>query len=254
MHQSLMGRSVTSQTPFALHEPARDPVAHKLGHAPLLPVSHGVGCVPSARAWRLAQGFKACVDVGLAALLLLALLPAMLLLAAVIRRDGGPALFAHERLGMHGRRFRCLKFRTMVVNADAVLREALARDPAAAAEWALHRKLRQDPRVTPVGRLLRSCSLDELPQLLNVLRRDMSLVGPRPIVEQEVARYADAISRYYAMRPGITGLWQVSGRSDVSYDRRVELDSFYAANWTLRLDAAIIGRTLPAVLRRKGAR
>lgn len=197
---------------------------------------------------------KACIDVGGAMLLLLALSPLMLLLAAIIRLDGGPALFAHKRVGAGGRPFRCLKFRTMVVNSDKVLREALTRDPDAAAEWMLRRKLWNDPRVTPVGRLLRSGSLDELPQLINVLRQDMSLVGPRPIVRQEIGRYADAISHYYAVRPGITGLWQVSGRSDVSYERRVQLDSWYVRNWTLWLDLAIIGRTLPAVLRRRGAR
>ena len=240
---------MTSQMPTALHGSSRDPVPHRSAHAAPL----AAGGPHSARTWLLAQAIKACIDVGVAALLLLALLPAMLMLAAFIRRDGGPALFAHERLGANGRPFRCLKFRTMVVDADAVLRDTLAQDPNAAAEWMLYRKLRRDPRVTRIGRFLRSQSLDELPQLINVLRRDMSLVGPRPIVEQEVTHYADAISHYYAVRPGITGLWQVSGRSDVSYARRVQLDSFYATNWTLRLDAAIIGRTFPAVLRRKGA-
>ena len=238
------------RTKLALRGAARAP---ERGDDRAVPGLDTLGCRPG-QILGVSRAAKACIDVGGAMLLLLALSPLMLTLAALIRLDGGPALFAHERLGARGRSFRCLKFRTMLRNADEVLRDALARDPKVAAEWILHRKLRHDPRVTRVGRFLRSTSLDELPQLINVLRQDMSLVGPRPIVRQEVDRYADAISHYYAVRPGITGLWQVSGRSDVSYDQRVQFDSWYVRNWTLWLDVAILGRTLPVVLRRQGAR
>src|SRR6202012_5719788 len=136
-----------------------------------------------------------------------------------------PVLFAHRRLGLDGRHFNCLKFRTMATNAEQVLEQVLAADPERAAEWRATQKLRNDPRITWIGRLLRSTSLDELPQLLNVLRLEMSLVGPRPIVRSEVPRYAADITYYYETRPGLTGLWQVSGRSDTSYERRVQLDT-----------------------------
>ena len=157
-------------------------------------------------------------------------------------------------MGAGGRPFYCLKFRTMVVDADRVLDEALARDPALAAEWAASRKLVDDPRVTRIGRFLRKTSLDELPQLINVLRLEMSLVGPRPIVESEVPLYGEAIAQYHATRPGITGLWQVSGRSNTSYARRVQLDVWYVNNWTVWNDIAVLLKTIPAVLGRRGAR
>jgi undecaprenyl-phosphate galactose phosphotransferase len=201
-----------------------------------------------------ARAIKTCLDLSLSIIMLALLGLPMLLIAALIRRDGGPALFRHERVGVDGRRFQCLKFRTMVVNADQVLHDVLANDPRAAAEWREQRKLSHDPRITPLGRLLRMTSLDELPQLLNVLRLEMSLVGPRPIVHQEVPKYGERIADYVQTRPGLTGLWQVSGRSDTSYDHRVELDSWYVRNWTAWHDIAILFKTVPAVLARKGAR
>ncbi len=167
--------------------------------------------------------------------------------------DGGPALYAHRRIGAGGREFMCLKFRSMITDGDAVLRRLLETDPKAAAEWSETRKLRRDPRITWIGRILRTTSLDELPQLLNVLRLEMSLVGPRPIVRGEIERYADEIAFYYETRPGITGLWQVSGRSDTSYVQRVHLDTWYVKNWTLWHDLAILAKTIPAVLKRQGA-
>jgi undecaprenyl-phosphate galactose phosphotransferase len=141
----------------------------------------------------------------------------------------------------------------MVVDADRVLRRVLATDPEAAKEWASTQKLRDDPRVTPIGGFLRRSSLDELPQLFNVLRGEMSLVGPRPIVHAEVAKYGTDIEHYYAAKPGITGLWQVSGRSEMSYVRRVQLDAWYVRNWTLWHDIAILFKTIPAVFLQRGA-
>ena len=196
---------------------------------------------------------KMVFDICLASVALFVLLPLMGLLALLVSHDGGPILFAHERIGEGGRRFGCLKFRTMVVDSERALREVLATDPVAAAEWAATRKLTNDPRVTRVGMVLRKTSLDELPQLFNILRLEMSLVGPRPIVEQEVPRYGEDISYYYETRPGLTGLWQVSGRSNTSYEQRVRYDKWYVKNWTAWHDLAIIIMTVPAVLKRRGA-
>ncbi len=197
---------------------------------------------------------KIAADLLIASAMLVILAPVMLTLALLVRLDGGPSLFGHERIGVGGRPFKCLKFRTMVVDGETALREALERDPALAAEWAETRKLTNDPRVTRIGRILRATSLDELPQLFNVLRLEMSLVGPRPIVRQEVERYAEDISYYYGARPGLTGLWQVSGRSDTSYEKRVALDSSYVRNRMIWHELAILLKTIPVVLGRQGAR
>ena len=193
------------------------------------------------------------MDFAVALLLLAVLSPVLLIIAALVKFDGGPILFAHERLGVGGRRFGCLKFRTMVINSSRVLEELLANDPQAAAEWYETRKLRNDPRITSIGRLLRSTSLDELPQLFNILLGHMSLVGPRPIVEAEVHRYGDDISFYYVTRPGLTGLWQISGRSDTTYAQRVSLDVSYVKHWSPWQDMTILIKTVPAVLLRQGA-
>ena len=201
----------------------------------------------------LPRTVKIAFDLSVAALALIVLAPLLLLVALLVKLDGGPALFLHTRVGAGGREFRCLKFRSMSVHNESILQRLLIRDPAAAAEWAATHKLRNDPRVTWIGRLLRKTSLDELPQLLNVLRLEMSLVGPRPIVRHEVPRYAEDIAYYYEARPGITGLWQVSGRSDLSYERRVRLDCWYVKNWTVWHDIAILAKTLPVILNRKGA-
>jgi len=158
------------------------------------------------------------------------------------------------RLGRDGRSFGCLKFRSMVTDGEAVLAAHLAADPRARAEWAATHKLSNDPRITAIGQVLRKTSLDELPQLWNVLRGEMSLVGPRPIVPAEVARYGRAFQTCFAVPPGVTGLWQVSGRSDTSYAERVALDLDYASRWSLRRDIAIMLRTIPAVLAQRGSR
>jgi Undecaprenyl-phosphate galactose phosphotransferase WbaP len=196
---------------------------------------------------------KAATDVLIAFVLLVMAAPAMLIISAINLSSGGPVLFRQLRVGAGGRTFYCLKFRTMVVDADRVLQEELAKDPKLALEWETQRKLKKDPRVTPFGQFLRKTSLDELPQLFNVLRRDMSLVGPRPIVASEVPLYGDNIAQYYATRPGLTGLWQVSGRSNTTYARRVQLDVWYVNNWTFWHDIAVLLKTIPAVLNRNGA-
>ncbi len=200
-----------------------------------------------------ARLLKVLFDYAAASAALIVLLPLFLLIAGCVKLDGGPALFGHMRIGTGGRRFRCLKFRSMVVDSDAVLERTLESDPDAADEWLLTRKLRNDPRVTRIGALLRKTSLDELPQLINVLRLEMSLVGPRPIVDAEVPRYGDDIAYYYETRPGLTGLWQVSGRTTTTYEHRVQLDTWYVKNWTIWHDLAILAKTVPAVLKRKGA-
>jgi len=167
--------------------------------------------------------------------------------AAIICFSPGPVLFRHKRVGFNGKRFDCLKFRTMATDAAERLSRHLETDPAAAAEWLATRKLRNDPRVTALGAILRKSSLDELPQLFNVLRGDMSIVGPRPVTEEELGRYSDSVNAYYSCRPGITGLWQVSGRSTTTFQRRVVLDSYYAHHWSMVLDIKIIMATVPAV-------
>jgi undecaprenyl-phosphate galactose phosphotransferase len=196
-----------------------------------------------ARPWP--QLVKRAFDVAAAAALLLATAPLIALVALRIKLvDGGAVIFAHTRVGRHGRLFRCYKFRTMVANSAEVLAELLANDGVARAEWERDRKLRHDPRVTAIGRFLRRTSLDELPQLLNVVRGEMSLVGPRPVVPDELERYGAARVYYLQVRPGLTGLWQVSGRNDLDYDRRVSLDTWYVRNWTLWYDLLILFRTL----------
>lgn len=190
----------------------------------------------------------------LAALVLLVLgaLP-LLYVALRIRRDGGPAIFAHQRVGQSGKVFPCFKFRTMQVDAEERLRELLANDPAARAEWEREFKLRNDPRITPIGQFLRRTSLDELPQLFNVIRGEMSLVGPRPVIRAELARYGDDVDYFLMVRPGMTGLWQVSGRNDTGYDTRVYLDTWYVKNWSLWYDIAILFKTIRVVRNREGA-
>lgn len=197
---------------------------------------------------------KRAFDIACGSALLLAFLPLMFFVALTIFSfERGPIVFGHDRIGYNGRKFRCLKFRSMVTNAAEVLEDHLSRNPAARAEWEASQKLRDDPRITPLGRFLRATSLDELPQLLNVIRGDMSLVGPRPIVQAEVVRYGGNIEAYTCARPGITGLWQVSGRSDVDYERRVMLDARYVNSWSLLGDVLIMLRTIIVVFSRSGS-
>ena len=200
-------------------------------------------------------GTKRTFDVMVATAMLLFALPAMFFIAVIMfSTDRGPILFSHERIGQNGKRFRCLKFRSMVVDSQEALRRHLEMFPQARAEWEATQKLRDDPRITPLGRFLRVTSLDELPQLINVIQGEMSLVGPRPIVQDEVVRYADQIEHYAAVRPGITGLWQVSGRSDVDYEQRVQLDTLYVREWSFIGDLVIMLKTVKVVVLRTGSR
>ena len=190
----------------------------------------------------------------IALLILLFVLPLMIAVAVAIWADDGrPILFAHRRIGRGGRPFLCLKFRTMARDAEARLADVLANDPQAHEEWERDHKLKNDPRVSRTGRFLRQSSLDELPQLFNVLRGEMRLVGPRPIVEAEIVRYGRRFRHYCAVKPGMTGLWQVSGRNDVEYRSRVAMDCLYARRRNPMLDAWVLISTIPAVLRRRGS-
>jgi Undecaprenyl-phosphate galactose phosphotransferase WbaP len=165
----------------------------------------------------------------------------------------GPIFYSQRRLGFEARHFHAWKFRTMVVNADQVLQKHLAANIQLREEWARDHKLKNDPRVTWVGRWLRKTSLDELPQVWNVLRGQMSLVGPRPIVDAEIEKYGETFERYRKVVPGITGLWQISGRNNTTYQERVDLDSYYVRNWSPWLDLYILIRTIKVVLLREGA-
>ena len=201
------------------------------------------------------QGLKRVFDVVVSVALIVVLLPALLLIAGLVAWGGGPVLYGHKRIGRGNRPFHCLKFRTMAVDSDKILADLLATNPEVAREWRQNFKLENDPRITRIGRFLRKTSLDELPQLLNVIRGEMSLVGPRPVVADELRFYYGENAVYYHMvRPGITGLWQVSGRSQTTYDRRVFLDTCYVRNWNLWTDVAILFNTVPSVIGGNGAR
>ncbi|MFK7861600.1 MAG: undecaprenyl-phosphate galactose phosphotransferase WbaP [Granulosicoccus sp.] len=196
---------------------------------------------------------KRVVDVVGSSIALLLFSPIMLALLVFIKRDGGPVFYGQERIGRHGKTFKCWKFRSMVHKADTVLEEYLEKHPELRQAWKEDHKLKNDPRVTFLGKYIRKGSIDELPQLWNVLRGDMSLVGPRPIVKAERIRYGELFDYYLSVRPGITGLWQISGRNDTTYKERVDLDVWYSRNWSLWLDIVITLRTIPAVLFRSGA-
>lgn len=181
-------------------------------------------------------------------------LPLFVVIGLLVYIDNpGSIVFAHRRVGYNGELFPCYKFRTMVVNSQEVLEQYLKEDPAARMEWERDFKLKDDPRVTKIGRFLRKTSLDELPQLINVLKGEMSLVGPRPIVQEEIARYGEYISDYYMVRPGITGMWQVSGRNDIDYSERIEMDSWYVRNWSIWMDMVLLMKTIKVVMEKKGA-
>ncbi|MBP2315953.1 sugar transferase [Azospirillum soli] len=236
------------------------PQSIQLGAAPLAPVSLAGTASAAELVARLpfaeplyGNRVKRVFDVVGALGLLVLFGPLMLVVALLITFDGGPAVFGHRRIGADGRGFTCWKFRSMVVNAQEAFDSFLANNPEARAEWEATRKLRNDPRVTWIGHILRRTSLDELPQLFNVLTGEMSLVGPRPIVEEEVCRYHACFAFYTRCRPGLTGLWQVSGRNDVDYVRRVQMDTAYVLGWSLWGDIHILLRTAGVMVSGKGA-
>ena len=201
--------------------------------------------------WQFA---KRCMDFVLTVVGGLLILPIIGLLALAVKLDSpGPVFYGHGRIGRNGKTFKAWKFRSMVQNADAVLAKVLADNPEAQAEWDADQKLRDDPRITRIGKFLRKTSLDELPQLWNVIVGEMSLVGPRPIVQAEVEKYGDYFYLYSKVLPGITGLWQISGRNDTTYEQRVQLDVYYVRNWSFWIDIYILSRTFWAVVFKGGA-
>jgi exopolysaccharide production protein ExoY len=198
-------------------------------------------------------GIKRGFDIIAAIAAIMLLLPLCALLALAIKAsDGGPVFYRHRRIGLSGTAFDCLKFRTMVVDADEVLQRHLAANGEAAREWEGSRKLKRDPRITSLGSGMRKTSVDELPQLLNILKGEMSFVGPRPIVAAEMPKYGPCIDHYLRARPGLTGPWQVSGRNDVDYNTRVSLDRDYIEGWSFRRDLAIIAKTAVVVVTARG--
>lgn len=197
---------------------------------------------------------KRAFDLAVAAPLFVLVSPLLMVIYGLLKIfDPGPALFRHTRVGRDGQQFTVYKFRTMRVDAEQRLKDLLASDPAAAAEWAQFQKLRNDPRVTPLGRVLRKSSLDELPQLFNILRGEMSIVGPRPVTPQEVSRYGADYSYFVATRPGVVGLWQIRGRNTLTYPERVAYDVQYVRTWSVWLDIKILALAVPVVLFGVGA-
>lgn len=198
-------------------------------------------------------GVKRGFDIVVALTAITLLLPLVGLIALAIKLwDRGPVFYRHRRIGLNGASFDCLKFRSMVMNGDEVLTRHLACNSEAAREWEETQKLKRDPRITPLGASMRKTSIDELPQLLNILKGEMSFVGPRPIVTAEVPKYGDCIAHYLRARPGLTGPWQVSGRNDVSYATRVALDRDYVDEWSFRRDLLIIAKTVRVVVSARG--
>jgi exopolysaccharide production protein ExoY len=196
---------------------------------------------------------KKAIDFTIAVVAFFILSPMFFVIAALVKLDGGPIFYTHPRIGRGGRSFNCYKFRSMHVNSEDLLTTFLLSNLAAAERWKSHQKLRDDPRITRIGKVLRKASLDELPQLINVIKMDMSLVGPRPILERELQLYGADVHKYYLFRPGITGLWQVSGRSNTSFAERVKYDVSYANGWSILLDLRIMMKTVRTVLSGSGA-
>lgn len=205
-----------------------------------------------ARSWN--RYLKIIFDFALTLVGTVAISPILIFIAIWIYKDSpGPVIFKHTRIGKNGKKFPCYKFRSMCIDAKEKLAELLENDPVAKAEWEHDFKLKNDPRITKSGAFLRKTSLDELPQIFNVLKGEMSLVGPRPVIEEELERYGEYVNDYLMVKPGITGMWQVSGRSDIDYKERVLLDSWYVRNWSVWIDIVMLVKTLKVVLLRKGA-
>ncbi|MDR2370921.1 MAG: undecaprenyl-phosphate galactose phosphotransferase WbaP [Treponema sp.] len=202
--------------------------------------------------WNL--GIKRFMDLSIVIIGGIILLPLFILTALLVKLSSpGPALYGHRRLGINGKPFTAYKFRSMVSDAGDRLEKLLESDSALRAEWNLNHKLRNDPRVTAIGGFLRRTSLDEFPQIINILRGEMSLVGPRPIVDDEVEKYGEDYHRIFSIKPGLTGLWQVSGRSDTNYTERVSYDTYYLQSWSVWLDIWVLFKTIEVVIKGKGA-
>jgi Undecaprenyl-phosphate galactose phosphotransferase WbaP len=202
--------------------------------------------------WNL--GIKRFIDLSIVIVGGILILPALLLFALLIKISSpGPVLYGHTRLGRNGKHFKAYKFRSMVVDAEEQLELMLESNPKIREEWEKNHKLKNDPRVTKIGRFLRRTSFDEFPQLYNILKGEMSLVGPRPVVDKEVEKYGENYNRIFSVKPGLTGLWQVSGRSDTDYGERVAFDTYYLQSWSVWLDLWILYKTVGVVIRGKGA-
>ena len=223
-----------------------------MAHLELRSDKHATSLFTAVRRRHYAAWGKRTVDLTLALILLPILAPLVAVFCLLMRSPAAPGLFAHRRIGQNGVPFTCWKIRTMVPDAESRLEDHLAADPAAAAEWDRTQKLKNDPRVTPLGRLLRRTSLDELPQIWNVLRGDMSLVGPRPVTERELDRYGPHARTYLSLKPGITGHWQVHGRSNGCYDERLHMDQTYARQIGLRYDLRLMWNTAFVLIRPTG--
>lgn len=238
-----------------LPENAHSSVANDDEALPIDPAaSGGVATAQMPRPRKASDAIKRVLDLVIVIPASVFLAPALLAVAFLIQRDdSGPILFRHERRGKDGKPFLCYKFRTMVLDAPERLEHLLASDPELRREWDENQKLKDDPRITRCGGLLRRTSLDELPQLWNILRGEMSIVGPRPIVEDEVRRYGSDIEHYDAVKPGVLGLWQVKGRSDTTYEERVALDVDYAMRRSVFMDLSILIQSIPAILLKRGA-
>jgi len=251
-HQSaIVEQLLLEGVPFILSPPI-GPVPN---HAEILefpPEDIGLIEVHDPLERRLARTAKRGFDLVLAGLALVFFAPLLIPITLAIRSDGGPALFRQKRVGRDGEVFECLKFRSMVMNAEQKLAAMIEADPAVAQEWKAYQKLRRDPRITWVGRFIRKTNLDELPQLINVLKGDMSLVGPRPMTVDQIEEYGPLFTAYKRVRPGITGMWQVNGRNETTFAERARLDAFYVRNWSLWRDIVIIVRTVREVIFMRG--
>lgn len=233
-----------------LTEGARDAASPHLGFAVTERDGERITRRPKRKSGLYRRFFKRVLDVVAVLLAAPVVLPLIILLAAIIRRDGGPAFFVQDRVGRGGDIFQCWKLRSMVTNAEAELEAYLLQHPDAQREWMVHQKLKEDPRITPIGRLIRRTSLDELPQLWNVLRGDMSLVGPRPMMPEQSPLYSG--SAYYHLRPGVTGFWQISGRNGTAFSARAHYDNAYANSLSFLTDMLVIFATIRVVLRGTG--
>lgn len=248
---AVMTHLVVRGVPFIL-APDLGPIPHRSSVMAFPPEDIALVRVddPLSRSW--ARGMKRVIDIAASLAALVVLSPLLIAVAITVKADGGPALFRQSRIGKGGRPFKCLKFRSMAVDAEERLQRMIASDLKIRAEWEANYKLRNDPRITKIGIFLRKSNIDELPQLINILRGDMSIVGPRPVTGPEIELYGDARAAYERVQPGLTGLWQTNGRNNTTFEERVKLDAWYVRNWSLWRDIVITIRTVREVVLAKG--